>query len=259
MRLSVITPSLDQRRYIGECLDSVAAAARAAAPHEVEHLVIDGGSTDGTVALLREREGIRWVSEPDSGQSHAINKGLAVATGDVLAYLCADDLYETGAVRRVLETFAGDDTADVVYADYYFLEGASGRKRRKSAASFSPDRLRSRNPLGQPAVWWRRRIYEKYGGFDESLRFCMDHEYWLRMGAHVHWAYLPEPLAVSRLHADAKTSRQLADMWIETARMLTRDGWRFKPWWDAVAMAAWGRHYYHLKRRWFGRSDRPNR
>jgi len=253
MKLSVITPSLNQARYLGDCLDSVRAAAAQAAPHEIEHIVIDGGSNDGTIELLRTRENIRWVSEKDLGQSHAINKGLAMATGDILAYLCADDLYEPGAVREVLRAFAENPDADLVYADFYFLEGDSGRKRRKSAASFRPEKLRQRNPLGQPAVWWRRRIYEKFGAFDESLHFCMDHEYWLRLGTHVHWHYLPEPLAVSRLHADAKTSRQLPAMWRETARMLTRDGWRFKPWWDAFAMAAWGRHYYLLKRRWFSR------
>jgi hypothetical protein len=81
----------------------------------------------------------------------------------------------------------------------------------------------------------------------------MDHEYWLRLGTKVRWHYLPEALAVSRLHADAKTSRRLAAMWRETAQMLTRDGWRLKPWWDAFAMAAWGRHYYRLKRLWFSR------
>ena len=253
MRLSVITPSLNQARYLGACLESVRVAAGPAAPHEVEHIVIDGGSTDGTGDLLRATPGLRWVSEHDEGQSHAINKGLSMATGDILAYLCADDLYEPDAVRRVLEVFAADQTADVVYADFYFLEGDSARKRRKSAAGFSPHRLTRRNPLGQPAVWWRRRVYERFGGFDESLHFCMDHEYWLRLGSHVHWRYLPEPLAVSRLHADAKTSRQLPAMWRETARMLTRDGWRFKPWWDAFAMASWGRHYYLLKRRWFAR------
>jgi len=253
MKLSVITPSLNQARYLGDCLDSVRAAAVQAAPHEIEHIVIDGGSNDGTVELLRAREDIRWISEKDLGQSHAINKGLTMATGDILAYLCADDLYEPGAVREIFRAFAENPDADLVYADFYFLEGDSGRKRLKSAASFRPGKLRQRNPLGQPAVWWRRRIYEKFGGFDESLHFCMDHEYWLRLGTHVHWHYLPEPLAVSRLHADAKTSRQLPAMWRETARMLTRDGWRFKPWWDAFAMTAWGRHYYLLKRRWFSR------
>jgi glycosyltransferase involved in cell wall biosynthesis len=253
MKLSVITPSLNQARYLRECLHSVRNAAAQAAPAEVEHIVIDGGSADGTLDILRTAPDLRWISEPDGGQAQAINKGLAMATGDILAYLCADDLYEPSALGRVLAVFASDETADVVYADYYFLEGDSGRKRRKSAARFSPDKLRDRNPLGQPAVWWRRRIYEKFGGFDESLHYCMDHEYWLRLGPRVRWHYLPEPLAVSRLHAGAKTSRQLNAMWRETAHMLTRDGWRFKPWWDAFAMAAWGRHYYLLKRRWFAR------
>jgi len=253
MKLSVVTPSLNQARYLGECLDSVRRAAAQTAPHEVDHIVIDGGSTDGTVELLRIRNDVRWSSEQDNGQSQAINKGLALADGDILAYLCADDLYEPDALRVVMQAFAANPGTDVVYGDFYFLEGASGRKRRKSAAGFRPDNLGNCNPLGQPAVWWRRRVYEKFGGFDESLHFCMDHEYWLRLGTKVRWHYIPEPLAVSRLHADAKTSRQLAAMWRETARMLTRDGWHFKPWWDAFAMAAWGRHYYMMKRRWFAR------
>lgn len=253
MKLSVVTPSLNQARYLAECLDSVRAAAAQAGSHEVEHIVVDGGSSDGTVDLLRGRNDVRWVSETDNGQSHAINKGLAMASGDILAYLCADDLYEPDAVQKVLCAFADHPDTDVVYADFYFLEGDSGRKRHKSAKSFRPDGLRNRNPLGQPAVWWRRRVYEKFGGFDESLHFCMDHEYWLRLGTKVRWHYVPEALAVSRLHADAKTSRQLPAMWRETAQMLTRDGWRLKPWWDALAMAAWGRHYYMLKRRWFAR------
>lgn len=253
MKISIITPSLNQGRYLRECLASVRTAAAQVSARDVEHLVIDGGSTDGTLDVLRATPDVRWISEPDGGQSQAINKGLAMASGDILAYLCADDLYEPSALARVLGAFASDESADVVYADFFFLEGDSGRKRRKSAVKFSPDKLRDCNPLGQPAVWWRRRVYEEFGGFDESLHYCMDHEYWLRLGPRVRWRYIPEPLAVSRLHADAKTSRQLPAMWRETARMLTRDGWRLKPWWDALAMAAWGRHYYLLKRRWFAR------
>ena len=253
MKLSVVTPSLNQARYLGECLDSVRRAAAQATPHEVEHIVIDGGSTDGTVDLLAARGDVRWISEKDTGQSNAINKGLAMAGGEILAYLCADDLYEPDAVRAAMQAFVQDPQADLVYGDFYFLEGDSGRKRRKSAASFRPEFLPNDNPLGQPAIWWRRSVYERFDGFDESLHFCMDHEYWLRLGTNVRWHYIPEALAVSRLHADAKTSRQLAAMWHETARMLTRDGWRLRPWWNAFAMAAWGRHYYLLKRRWFAR------
>ena len=253
MRLSIVTPSLNQARYLRECLESVRIAAKAASGYEVEHLVLDGDSTDGSLGILRAQSFARWTSEPDAGQTEAINKGLRQATGDILAYLCADDLYEPQAILRVMDAVAADDAIDVIYADYFFLEGDSGRKRRKSAAGFRPDNLHNSNPLGQPAVWWRRRVYEKFGGFDQSLHYCMDHEYWLRLGTNLRWHYIPEALAVSRLHSDAKTSRQLAAMWRETAHMLTRDGWRLKPWWDAFAMAAWGRHYYRLKRIWFAR------
>jgi len=253
MRLSVVTPSLNQGRYLSECLASVRAASANAPAHEVEHIVIDGGSADETTAVLGAQNFASWISEPDTGQSNAINKGLHRAKGDILAFLCADDLYEPQAVAQVMAVFDRDDSVDVVYADYFFLEGDSGRKRRKSAAGFRASALRNRNPLGQPAVWWRRRLYEKFGGFDESLHYCMDHEYWLRLGSGVKWHYVPEPLAVSRLHADAKTGKQITAMWRETAQMLTRDGLRFKPWWDAYSMAVWGRHYYRLKRMWFSR------
>jgi glycosyltransferase involved in cell wall biosynthesis len=253
MRLSVVTPSLNQGRYLRECLATVRSAAEAAPGHEVEHIVVDGGSSDETSAILREQGFAKWTSEPDRGQSDAINKGMRQATGEVLTYLCADDLYEPEAVARVLKSFEADSAIDVVYSDYYFLEGDSGRKRRKSARAFRADNLHNSNPLGQPAVWWRRGVYEKFGEFDESLHYCMDNEYWLRLGTKVRWHYIPEALAVSRLHGDAKTSRQLPAMWRETAQMLTREGWRLKPWWDAFAMAAWGHHHYRLKRWWFSR------
>ncbi len=253
MRLTVVTPSLNQDRFLRECLASVCAAAEHAPNHEVEHIVMDGGSRDDSLEILRAQDFARWISEPDGGQSEAINKGLRQSTGNILAYLCADDLYEPQAIARVLDVFAADEAIDVIYSDYFFLEGDSGRKRRKSSAAFRADNLHTRNPLGQPAVWWRRRVYDTFGGFDESLHYCMDHEYWLRLGTRVRWHRIPEALAASRLHSNAKTSRQLAEMWRETARMLTRDRWRFKPWWDAFAMAVWGRHYYRMKRQWFSR------
>ena len=105
MKLSVVTPSLNQARYLGACLDSVRLAAERAPSHEIEHIVIDGGSTDGTTEILGRQTAVRWVSEKDNGQSQAINKGLGLASGDILAYLCADDLYEPSAVQRVLDVF----------------------------------------------------------------------------------------------------------------------------------------------------------
>ena len=127
------------------------------------------------------------------------------------------------------------------------------KKRLKRSGPFSPERLACGNFLGQPAVWWRRRVYEKFGGFDESLHFCMDHEYWLRIASDTRWHYIPEPLASCRLHADAKTSRQLPAAWRETAQMLNREKFRLKPWWDYWNMLVWGHHYYRAKRLWFSK------
>jgi glycosyltransferase involved in cell wall biosynthesis len=249
VKFSIITPSLNQGRYLPDCISSVGANG-----NSIEHIVIDAGSTDSTLDILRSNPNVRWISEPDRGQSHAINKGLALATGDLLAYLCADDLYEPGALEKVHTAFAQNPDADIVHADFFFLEGDSGRKRLKhSAHHITPSLLEKHNPLGQPAVWWRRRVYEKFGGFDESLHFCMDHEYWLRIAADTRWHHIPEPLATCRLHADAKTSRQLPAAWHETARMLTREKFRLKPWWDYANMLLWGHHCYRAKRWWFSR------
>lgn len=251
MRFSIITPSLNQGAWIGENLRSVRDAAEKAGV-EVEHFVIDGGSTDSTVEILAGQDFARWVSEPDKGQADAVNKGLARASGDILYYLCADDLLEPDALALVDEAFRAR-SPNVVYGDGYFLESDSGWKRRKNAGEFSYARLRWNNFLIQPAVFWDRAVYERYGGFDPSLHYCLDHEYWLRIGAHTRWQYLNQPLATSRLHADAKTSKSLGPAWQEACRMQKRYGITIKPRLDAWWMTTLGHRYYRLKRALFAR------
>jgi glycosyltransferase involved in cell wall biosynthesis len=253
MLISIVTPSLNQGPWIGDTLRSVWEAARGL---DVEHWVMDGGSTDDTRKILEGQDFARWVSEPDDGQTDAINRGLARCSGEIQTYLCADDLLEPEALTRVVEAFTKHPEVDVVYGDGYFLESDSGWKRRKKAGPYSWDRLRAGNFLIQPAVFWRRRVFEKFGPFDASLRYCMDHEYWLRIGAGTRWLYLAEPLATCRLHADAKTSRALAAAWKEAAAMQARYGLYGKPRWDALWMAVAGQHYYRLKRAIFARVGR---
>lgn len=242
---SIITPSLNQGAFLGECLDSVRQAAEyAGAP--VEHLVIDGGSTDATLDLLRRQDRAQWVSEPDQGQADAINKGLARSTGRIVSYLCADDLLEPDALALVQKAFAAHPEADVVYGDAYFLEGEW--KRRKHAGEFSPRRLRKGNFLLQPAVFLKREVFERHGAFDARLRFCMDHEFWLRICGSTRWTYVPEPLASCRLHAAAKTWSQLPEAWDEARAMQRRYGLFWRPLRDAIWMRTLGCHYYRLKR-----------
>lgn len=248
---SIITPSLNQGPWLEENLASVRAAGS-----EVEHIVIDGGSTDETVPLLRAQSFASWISEPDRGQTDAINKGLRRSSGEILGYLCADDYYEPGALARVAEVFSADPAIQVVFGDGWFLEGASGWKRRKSVGEFSSARLRRGNFLIQPAVFWRRTVLEHFGEFDPELQFCMDHEYWLRIGAYTRWQYLAEPLATCRLHGGAKTSRALIPAWEEAVAMQARYGMVVRPRLEALWMRLGGQKYYGLKRALFAQIGR---
>jgi len=169
---------------------------------------------------------------------------LRQTSGGIVSFLCADDLLEPEALRLVLRAF--EDDADVVYGDAYFLE--SGWKRRKFAGDFSPGRLRKGNFLLQPAVFLRRSVFGKFGDLDDSLRFCMDHEYWLRISGETKWKHVASPLACSRLHSDAKTWSQLPAAWDEARKMQARYGIYWRPLRDAIWMKAAGCHYYRIKR-----------
>ncbi|MGF1678246.1 MAG: glycosyltransferase family 2 protein [Candidatus Methylacidiphilales bacterium] len=251
MKCSVVIPSLNQGRYLAEALESVLAQAGPNFGVEVEIFLADAGSSDETLKVIDRYAShlAWWRSHPDEGQTAAINEGLQRATGEVMCYLCADDYFEPGALARVAEAFESDRSVDMVYGDGFFLEGDSGWKRVKRAGDFSVERLKQHNFLIQPAVFWRRGVYEQYGALDARLRYCMDHEYWLRVSGGTRWRYIPEPLATCRLHPDAKTSAALVAAWEETACMTEVYGlgkaFEHKARWMRCGGARW----YHMKRR----------
>lgn len=250
--IGIVTPSWNQAAFIEECLASVRREAELLPPDwQVTHHVQDAASTDSTTNILKSQTFATWESRPDRGQASAVNIGWAVLHTDILAFLCADDFYEEGALRRAAAVFATHPTVDVVYGDYFFLEGDSAWKRRKIAGPWSVARLHKGNFVSQPTVFIRRRVYERFAGLDESLKYCLDHEYWLRIAPHTQWFYLPEPQATMRLHGDAKTASRLTAMWWESARMQRRYGIRWRPFLAALNMQIWGCHYYHLKRKLF--------
>lgn len=243
--VSIVTPSLNQGAFLKQCLDSVQTAA-AQAGIEVEHFVVDGGSADQSVGILKSQTRARWISGEDQGQTDAINKGFAQTSGEIVSYLCADDLLEPQALRLVLAAFEQRPGADVVYGDAYFLE--RGWKRRKTSGPFSVRRLQKQNFLIQPAVFFKRAVLDRFGPLDASLKFCMDHEFWLRISKETNWIYEPSPLACSRLHADAKTWSQLPAAWEEARKMQARYGIYWRPLRDALWMRLAGCHYYRAKR-----------
>lgn len=225
--VSIVTPSLNQGRYLREALASVAAQTYA----PVEHVVVDGGSTDGSVEILRTAEGVHWVSEPDEGQSQALNKGFALARGEILGWLNADDSYLPHAVAEAVAALQ-ETGAGLVYADV----------TRVNDGGVNPRRIRSRRPFDlwrelnegcgiySPAVFFTRAAYEQAGRLDESLHLTMDYDLWLRIARANRVVGLDAVWALQRIHEEAKTVAQYDEFWPERLRVSRRHGGRrFSP------------------------------
>ena len=203
MKVSVVTPSFNQAQFLERTLASVASQLRA----QVEHVVFDGGSTDGSVAILeRFRPAVRWTSEKDAGQADAVNQGIRATDGDVIGWLNSDDVYYPGAIQRVVEYLDEHPDVDVVYGMADHIDRDDYAFEAYPTEPWSFERLKHRGIICQPAAFFRRRVVERHGALDASLRYCMDYEYWLRLAkAGARFAYLEEKLAGSRLYAETKT------------------------------------------------------
>jgi glycosyltransferase involved in cell wall biosynthesis len=219
--VTIVTPSLDQARYLRAAIDSVRAQTHAS----IEHIVVDGGSTDDTQAILRDYPELQWTSEPDRGQSHALIKGFARARGDIFGWLNADDAYEPHAVAAGVAALQASG-AGLVYADVTRVEDDG----------FNPRRIRSRPEfdlwtelnLGcgifSPSVFFTRDAYEAVGGLDETLHMTMDYDLWLRIGKRFPVRHVDDVWGTQRLHDEAKSMR--ADPWPERLAVSRRHGGR---------------------------------
>jgi glycosyltransferase involved in cell wall biosynthesis len=202
--VSVVMPSLNQAEFIRDSLDSVLNQDYA----PLELIVVDGRSTDGTVDILRSYgDRLRWVSESDGGQTPAINKGFRMATGEIIGWLNADDLYLPGAVRTGVDFLARNRNADLVYGDADHIDRDGRFIAPYPTEPFSVSRLKETCFICQPAVFFRRRVFDRVGFLDEYYTSAMDYDYWVRVAQRSEVAYFPVRLAQSRLHPEAKTFR----------------------------------------------------
>lgn len=206
LTFSLVTPSLNQGQFIERAIESVLAQNYP----RLEYIIIDGGSTDGTVAILGRYEGrLTWLSEADQGQAHAINKGFQRVAGDIVGWLNADDELTPGALAAVADFFSRCPEARLVYGEALTIDAwgrSYGRRGNVKPTNFTELAMEG-DFIVQPAAFWRATLLAEVGYLDESLHYCLDYEYWLRVAQKYPLHYLPIPLARERIHAGAKSSQ----------------------------------------------------
>jgi glycosyltransferase involved in cell wall biosynthesis len=224
MKFSIITPSFNQVRFLRQTMQSILSQE---GDFELQWIVMDGGSTDGSVELLmqsaRSDPRIVWTSEKDAGQSDAINKGLSKADGQVIGWLNSDDLYAPRTLAAVADAFQQHPDAQWLAGRCGIIDQEGGRIR-ESITSYK-NRLLERcthrrllggeNPISQPAVFWRRAFGQRVGPLDVTLHHAMDYDFWLRMSRISEPLILRRELSLFRIHATSKSGTQTAERFAE--------------------------------------------
>lgn len=211
---------------------------------DLEHIVIDGGSTDGTQDILRCFPHVRWLSEPDTGQSHALNKGFRLARADVVGWLNVDDSYPPGSLRAALDYLRHHPDCDVLHGDCLIVNPDGSLVSTSRGRVVGPDDL-LRLPIHTPAVFFRRRVFDRIGYLDERLHYVMDNQFLIRAAPGSQFCYLARPLARFTLQPDSKSMGGLAPFALETIGFL-EELRQQEPYRSGVPAAVWRREFARL-------------
>ncbi len=230
-KISIITPSYNQAEFIERTILSV---LKQDYPN-LEYIIMDGGSTDGTIEILKKySDHIIWKSEKDNGQSDAINKGLKMATGDIVAYLNSDDTYKPSALRKVADFFKKNPEKFWVYGKCKIINKNDEEIRKPITwyknfllRKYSYAKLLTENFISQPATFWKREIHAKRGFFDENEHLCMDYEFWLRIGQKYPAGVIDNYLANFRYYPNSKSGSVNKKQFQDELRLAKKYGGKY--------------------------------
>jgi glycosyltransferase involved in cell wall biosynthesis len=221
--VSIVTPSFNQAPFLEATIQSVLEQDYP----RLEYIIVDGGSTDGSLELIQKYAGrlAWWVSEKDSGQTDALNKGFARASGGILAWLNSDDTYRPGALRAAASYLVGHPQVGLVYGDANFIDEAGRVIGRFAAAQTDLRRLKQGYVhIPQQAAFFRGDLWRAVGPLDPSFYFAMDYDLWVRLAGRAQIKYLPQTWANFRLHTAGKTLAADERCWPEMLRVHYREG-----------------------------------
>ena len=229
--ISIITPSYNQGRYIERTILSVLSQPVA----DMEYVVVDGASKDETVDILKKYEDrLRWVSEKDSGQPEAVNKGLRMTDGEIIGWVNSDDVYYPDALPQVVAYFDAHPEVDVLYGKANIIDENDCEVEPYPTEPWNFERFKNDCYISQPAAFLRRRMVERFGYLVHEYHYTLDYEYWLRLalGGAV-FQYLPVVLAGARIYPETKTISGKLSLHYEMNGMMIRkfgrvpDRWLF--------------------------------
>ncbi|MDI6765253.1 MAG: glycosyltransferase family 2 protein [Bacteroidota bacterium] len=205
-KISIVTPSFNQAQFIEANIQSVVSQKYS----DVEHIIIDGGSTDGTLDVLKKYNHLHWISEPDRGQSHGLNKGFKMAAGEIIGWLNSDDTFCPNVFQLVASKFEDRDVM-VVYGDGFEVDENDKIIRPLYSLGASPEVLirywKWKYEFVQPAFFFRRNVFDEIGYLDERLYYAMDCDFFIRLGKRYKLCHVEKPIANFRLYPESKTGK----------------------------------------------------
>ncbi len=210
-KVSIVTPALNSIRTIEQTIQSVVNQDYT----NIEHIVVDGGSTDGTLDILFRTPHLRWISEKDDGQSDALNKGFSLANGEILGWLNADDTYNLGAVDSAVNYLRDHQSTEMVYSNCNHIDEHGRLLFHQKAVPFDLADQLIDFQIPQPTVFFRRETIHQIGKFDTRLHYVMDWAWFMRLGARCPIAYVDETWANFRVWRETKTAQHPEKFWQE--------------------------------------------